>query len=217
MSELYERLGVSPDATPVQIKAAYRKAAKEHHPDAGGNADEFARIQLAFDVLSDDSRRRRYDRTGRTDEVKVTPEAIQAVVNQTVLAMINAERPDGSTDNPNWEDIRSKVIATVKNGRRELTANLKRLYKKRARLDELASRFKSRTEADPVGDAFSMHRESLMRETHQLEDALEMNHAMERVFNSYDYEVGPGPEGQYSPGPTLRLSGAPFTARTSAT
>lgn len=42
-------LGVSPDASKRQIKGAYRRLAREHHPDAGGNADDFRRIQEAYD------------------------------------------------------------------------------------------------------------------------------------------------------------------------
>lgn len=215
MNDLYGVLDLGRDCTAAQVKAAYRKLVKIHHPDAGGSAEEFARVQLAFDVLSDATRRARYDRTGRTDDIKVTPEAIQSVVNQTVAAIINAERPDGSTDDPSWENIKAKVLLTITSGRRGLMVNLKSAKKKLHRLDQLAKRFKSKTDADPVGDAFALHREGLTKEVHQLEDALEMNLALEKVFESYDYEVGPGPEGQYSPGPTLRLSGAPYFTTTS--
>ena len=207
MTDLYEELELDRDATFAQIKAAYRKQVKKHHPDKGGDAEKFGRVQLAFEVLGDPRRKARYDRTGRTDEVKVTPEAIQSIVSQTVAAIIHAERPNGTTDNPQWEDIKSKVIMTIKSGRRDLNLNLQRLKKKLYRLDQLAKRFKSKSSSDPVGDAFSYHRENLMKEIHQLEDALEMNVEMEKVFNSYDYEVEPGPEGHGRPSSTLRLGG----------
>ena len=68
-----------------------------------------------------------------------------------------------------------------------------------------------------MGDAFAELRENLVREKHQLDDAMEMNLALEKVFMSYDYEVGPGTEGHDEPGPTLRLTGgfSYFTSTTS--
>lgn len=48
---LYENLGVPPNATPDQIKKAYRTLAQKHHPDKdGGDADAFQKVQSAYDV-----------------------------------------------------------------------------------------------------------------------------------------------------------------------
>lgn len=62
--DLYARLGVERDADEKEIKKAYLKAAKNHHPDKGGNPEEFKKIQEAHEVLSDPERRRMYDMTG---------------------------------------------------------------------------------------------------------------------------------------------------------
>ncbi|SHG91306.1 DnaJ domain-containing protein [Ornithinibacillus halophilus] len=58
---LYEVLGVSPDATIEEIKKAYRNKAKIYHPDVGGNPDEFIHIQRAYKILRDTSKRKAYD------------------------------------------------------------------------------------------------------------------------------------------------------------
>lgn len=47
-----EVLGVAKDATPEQIKSAYRKLAMKHHPDKGGDISEFQKIQEAYDTLT---------------------------------------------------------------------------------------------------------------------------------------------------------------------
>ncbi|WP_415856898.1 J domain-containing protein [Sinomonas sp. G460-2] len=59
----YEVLGVSVTATAQEIKAAYRRAARTHHPDHGGDPAEFHRVTLAYEVLSDPKRREAYDRS----------------------------------------------------------------------------------------------------------------------------------------------------------
>jgi len=68
MGDLYELLGVRPDASEEEIKRAYRQRAKEFHPDAsGGDAAleaKFKEISFAYEVLRDPERRARYDRVG---------------------------------------------------------------------------------------------------------------------------------------------------------
>ena len=48
----YQVLGVSPSASEVEIKRAYRRLSRKHHPDAGGNPDEFDRICKAYSMLT---------------------------------------------------------------------------------------------------------------------------------------------------------------------
>ena len=47
----YRVLGVSPAATAAEIKAAYRSLVKQHHPDVGGEAEAFRRVNDAYQLL----------------------------------------------------------------------------------------------------------------------------------------------------------------------
>src|SRR5690242_1436292 len=66
--DYYKTLGVAKTATDKEIKAAYRKLARKHHPDVnpGNKAAEakFKEIGEAYEVLSDPEKRQRYDALG---------------------------------------------------------------------------------------------------------------------------------------------------------
>ena len=60
----YSTLGVARNASADTIKRAYKQKAKEHHPDRGGDANTFAEISNAYDILKDPQKRAYFDHTG---------------------------------------------------------------------------------------------------------------------------------------------------------
>src|SRR5689334_16817590 len=65
--DYYDVLGVSKTASAEEIKRAYRNLAKKYHPDinkASDATEKFKEIQVAYDTLSDEGKRRNYDRFG---------------------------------------------------------------------------------------------------------------------------------------------------------
>merc|ERR1740139_1761821 len=63
-NKLYEALNVEKSATPNEIKKAYHKLAKVHHPDRGGDPEKFKEIAAANEVLSNPEKRETYDKYG---------------------------------------------------------------------------------------------------------------------------------------------------------
>ncbi|UTR09344.1 molecular chaperone DnaJ [Evansella sp. LMS18] len=68
--DFYDVLGVGKDASEAEIKKAYRKLARQYHPDVNKEADaeeKFKEVKEAYDTLSDQQARAHYDRFGHTD------------------------------------------------------------------------------------------------------------------------------------------------------
>ena len=65
--DYYDVLGVKRDATAAQVKSAYRRLVRKHHPDVDGSpeaTEKFKEATAAYEVLSDAEKRKVYDQFG---------------------------------------------------------------------------------------------------------------------------------------------------------
>ncbi len=62
--DYYEVLGVNKGASPDEIKKSFRRLAVQYHPDRGGDEAKFREVNEAYEVLKDESKRKRYDQFG---------------------------------------------------------------------------------------------------------------------------------------------------------
>jgi len=202
----YEVLGVRKNATLKTIKAAWRKLAKLH-PDnlEGGDRQKFEEAKLAFDILSNPERRSRYDSTGRTDANPITPERVKQYLVELMKTVISAQKFNGETDDPVWHNIKDKIILSIIASRGLLKTQRFEMQRKLERCQRMIERFKPKQEDDPIGDILKAEKALIEQELNFNDDAMQLSIAGENVFKEYDYDVGPGPEGHCSPGPTGRL------------
>lgn len=118
----YEVLAVANDASPIEIKKAYKRLCLKHHPDKlqqqnqhQSDADLFPRIQLAYSVLSDPARRLRYDRTGTLAETIEGDdfdwkEYFDAMNNKITIEMIEEDRAKYQGSDEEKEDILKNFV-----------------------------------------------------------------------------------------------------------
>ena len=96
--DYYRLLGVPRSATVTAIKRAFRRLAKQYHPDAGaGSAPEvFRDIQAAYETLADADRRRRYDETlGQMERDHLAPLAWSFLRSPAAGDLRRPVRPSG--------------------------------------------------------------------------------------------------------------------------
>lgn len=93
----YEVLGISVRAGPDEVRSAYRRAARAHHPDAGGDARAMTELNAAWHVLRDPGRRAAYDRL-----LARRPAAGQA---RTAPAPATEPDPDDGDLAREWADL----------------------------------------------------------------------------------------------------------------
>ena len=65
LPDYYAMLEVGPAASPAEIRRAFHKLAKVHHPDTGGDVERFSELQRAWEVLKSQDTRSSYDRSRR--------------------------------------------------------------------------------------------------------------------------------------------------------
>ena len=88
MQNHYAILGVSPGATPEVIKTSYRRKANQYHPDKNPSLDaasRFHKIQEAYEVLSDETRRKAYDDNRRRSLID-DPQTVAQDIWKTYLS-----------------------------------------------------------------------------------------------------------------------------------
>ena len=88
MKSHYAILGVSPGTTPEVIKTAYRKKANQYHPDKNPSPDaatRFREVQEAYEVLSDETRRKAYDENRRRSLID-DPQTVAQDIWKTYLS-----------------------------------------------------------------------------------------------------------------------------------
>lgn len=144
--DLYAHLALPRDASPAEIHRAYRRRAKSDHPDApSGSAAKFSMTKLAHDILSDPSRRAKYDATGDCSEA--TPDNRAAQRLETIAALL-AHTLDNCAKqqvDPFTINLARELESLAENSIRDFSKTRAQLAARLPLANKLLGRFKRRT------------------------------------------------------------------------
>jgi len=187
MSEinLYAVLGVNKEDTITVIKVAYRKLANVYHPDKStGDADKFKQIRMAWEVLSDITKRRVYDDTGRIDNGVNNEEAMLRSSLVGLLISIIDSYEDMARMNL-LEDAKNRLQGEIKKNE-QMAVNTEKLIAKR---EKVLGRLICTCGENIVAIALQTQIEQFKNQAVEIEKAIAgFNHMIE-MLGDYKYEV----------------------------
>jgi len=183
--DLYETLGVDPDADDGAIRKAYRSRAKGAHPDTGGTQEEFENVQTAHLVLLDPVRRAQYDATGQWDDLDPNDPEHGAI---TLIAQMLAGIVRGDQD-PSTVDLQPhirKCFETNIDGMRKAIAAMEKAHR---RTKKLQGRFKHRqNKHNRLSALLDGQLRQLQSQIAVMEVNIKDHHLALEILAEYDFE-----------------------------
>jgi curved DNA-binding protein CbpA len=206
MRNLYEILGVSPEAKEAEIRAAYVTKVKETHPDAGGSNEAFNEVVLAYEILSDDYRRKQYDEAGRIDDPgKAISSGAIIIVEQLINWLIQQE-------DARYSDVVNLMCADISNALRSKLANIDILEKRKSTLLDLRDRFRPKSsegEANLLYDIFDRKVEALRNAIGAEQQAIAQLNEATSILRRYDFNRDTRRQGKHTEFVDLSAFGRP--------
>ena len=139
-NKLYNKLGVSSDVSPDDIKKAFRSKAKachpDHHPGDPAKETEFKEISNAYMILGDPARRKKYDETG--DDAPKIDDSHQKAVHMVLMLFKQIMIQNG--DNIFYIDIIGTIEGQVRRIAQDALADARKTRKENCVLEKVIER-----------------------------------------------------------------------------
>ncbi|MCZ4092631.1 J domain-containing protein [Sinorhizobium psoraleae] len=184
MIDPYVLLGIERDADERAIRTAYRKAVKTAHPDRGGDAEQFGKLQAAYDLLKDPVRRKVYDDTGYDPQL-ADPKDLKGLMMLETLVndFILDEREPGSFDPV--AAMRRKLSDDIVKNR----FHILELERHRSRVRKHLDRLGRRPETDVLGSMLRARSQSIAEAIKNAEAQIEAIEQAYQMLEGYSYEL----------------------------
>ena len=183
--DLYEILGIKRNATDQQIKKAYRRKAKKHHPDVGGDIHKWHKISTAYQVLIDSRRRKLYDEQGVTDKQSnnIEEEALSALHAYVVMACDSYQ--------PGLNIIKH-IEQTLMESGLNIKREIRKMEKEHAKLEEIFTRLQYLDGQESfIHRTIRKKQQDCRRQMAKAKHAQEVSNKMRSMIEGYDFDVTP--------------------------
>jgi curved DNA-binding protein CbpA len=135
--ELYAILGLPETATEEEIRAAFKSAARFHHPDIAGENEFFRKLKHAHDILCNPKKRAIYDETGLTDDGTNTQQILAlGLIRNIAMGILN----DGDAT----VNLVVHIQARLQSELTGYTAQLRKAEQKIAKSEKMAANIEKR-------------------------------------------------------------------------
>ena len=183
----YETLGVNPSATPEDIKKAFKAKAKKVHPDAGGNTQEFQKIQRAYQVLEDPTKKAQYDQFGEAGEQSIERQAEANLTQMFVQAL--------ESGNIARLDIVEEVRNSIFQGLKKFEEKSKRAHEKADKFRDAIKRLKKKSPGNSfLTAAIEAQIEACINQSKACAFEMEKGEKMVEMIDDYEWVVDKEPE-----------------------
>lgn len=189
---LYDILGVDESATAEEIKEAYRNSSKENHPDKGGSSEKMAEINHAHAILINPDKRERYDNTGEEYD-QPFDQKFNSFVQEVFMALVDQCKENDIAHVDLIKAFKKHVLTVEGN----IYKNKAEYKKQISKLEKVLKRVKS-SKKNLIGNVIQMNIDDLKKKIKACESDLEFIGSCKEVLESYNYEIDPKQEENYS-------------------
>ena len=184
MDDLYQILGLQSNCSFEEIKQQFRILARIHHPDMGGDEEEFKKIKFAYEVLSDPTSREEYDKSGtvkKPDDIKNLARENLIVIFFNILPQID----------PNEHDILEIIRNEIDKSISEMQGNKNESNTYISKLELVKSKIRKREDSIDPNNLFASlidnqidTRNNIKKDT---DKRIEIATEMRKILDDYSY------------------------------
>ena len=190
MTDFYAKLGVPREATRDEIKVAFRAKARQTHPDARGNVEDFRDIADAYAVLGDVDRRARYDQSGDTATVSEETKRTDAL---NIIQQMMEQTLNQVGDGPICNDVVAKMREAAADAVSKIAADIEAMQRAIVRFAEFADRFNTAGDTNVLRGMVDHRIAAIERRCSDAAVALERHKMAAEILQDYSFEVDPEP------------------------
>jgi DnaJ-class molecular chaperone len=190
----YAELDVPRGATTDEIKSAYKKRAKQVHPDKqNGSAEKMMRASRAVAILTDSAKRRQYDETGFADEkpdnVRTNAlQIIEAFLAAQIDAYVNNQGQQYIVD-PRRRDLLGELRIKLQAEIRDTTVGIERGKAVKIYIEDLSKRISGKDQAKPIERMFEKRLRGIEAQIQTLEEAIAAREMAIKITKNYKIDT----------------------------